>query len=162
MFARSSGLGLRLIWRPLWFLSNKCVIYMNINFSWNFHQKVFTLTISFNGLNASIEFVLIYRPHPVCIPINETVISQTELLYSVSQFLYSYICGRFIYFQDRSAYSAVGKYVDRSWEYINHSQTHECGNWSEAAEFPEKEYVNGNFLAVYTSPPPKSVNWLLW
>ncbi len=38
---------------------------MNINFSWNFHQKVFTLTISFNGLNASIEFVLIYRPHPV-------------------------------------------------------------------------------------------------
>jgi hypothetical protein len=32
-YARSSGLGLRLIWRPLWFLSNKCVIYMNINFS---------------------------------------------------------------------------------------------------------------------------------
>jgi hypothetical protein len=22
-----------------------------------------------------------------------------------------------------------GKYVDRSWEYINRSQTHECGNW---------------------------------
>jgi hypothetical protein len=21
------------------------------------------------------------------------------------------------------------KYVDRSWEYINRSQTHECGNW---------------------------------
>ncbi len=41
------------------------IVYMNINFSWNFHQKVFTLTISFNGLNASIEFVLIYRPHPV-------------------------------------------------------------------------------------------------
>jgi hypothetical protein len=28
-----------------------------------------------------------------------------------------------------SAYSAAGKYVDRSWEYINYSQTHECGNW---------------------------------
>ncbi len=26
-------------------------------------------------------------------------------------------------------YFAAGKYVDRSWEYINHSQTHECGNW---------------------------------
>ncbi len=38
---------------------------MIINFSWNFHQKVFTLTISFIVLNASIEFVLIYRPHPV-------------------------------------------------------------------------------------------------
>jgi hypothetical protein len=21
------------------------------------------------------------------------------------------------------------KYMDRSWEYINRSQTHECGNW---------------------------------
>jgi hypothetical protein len=30
--------------------------------------------------------------------------------------------------EDRSAYSATGKYVDRSWEYINRSQTHECGN----------------------------------
>jgi hypothetical protein len=34
----------------------------------------------------------------------------------------------FIYFQDQSAYSVAGKYVDRSWEYINCSQTHECGN----------------------------------
>jgi hypothetical protein len=30
---------------------------------------------------------------------------------------------------DRFAYSGAGKYVDRSWEYINRSQTHECGNW---------------------------------
>ncbi len=27
-----------------------------------------------------------------------------------------------------SAYSAAGKYVERSWEYINRSQTHVCGN----------------------------------
>ncbi len=40
------------------------------------------------------------------------------------------------------------KYVDRSWEHINHSQTHECGNWAEAAQFPEKEYINGIFFAV--------------
>jgi hypothetical protein len=33
-----------------------------------------------------------------------------------------------IYFQDQSAYSAAGKYVDQSWESINRSQTHECGN----------------------------------
>ncbi len=38
---------------------------MNINFSWKFHQKVLTLTITFIVLNDSIEFVLIYRPHPV-------------------------------------------------------------------------------------------------
>jgi hypothetical protein len=30
------------------------------------------------------------------------VISKTELLCSLSQFLHSYICERFIYFQDRS------------------------------------------------------------
>jgi hypothetical protein len=65
MYARSSSIGLRLIWRPLGFSSNKCVIFMIINFSWNFRQKVFTLSISFIVLNASIEFVLIYRPHPV-------------------------------------------------------------------------------------------------
>jgi hypothetical protein len=31
-------------------------------------------------------------------------------------------------------------------EYINRSQTHECGNW--AAQFPEKEYINGIFVAL--------------
>ncbi len=65
--------------------------------------------------------------------------------------IYSYICERYIIFQDWSAYSAEGKYVDRSWEYINRSQTHECLNveiGTEAAQFPEKEDINGIFLAV--------------
>ncbi len=26
-------------------------------------------------------------------------------------------------------HSAAGRPVGRSWEYMNHSQTHECGNW---------------------------------
>ncbi len=50
------------------------------------------------------------------------------------------------------------KYVDRSWYYINRSQTHECGNrdwgcaiWTEVTQFPEKEYVNGILVAVYYS-----------
>jgi hypothetical protein len=33
-----------------------------------------------------------------------------------------------LYSIDRSAYSGAG-YVDRSWEYINRSQTHECEVW---------------------------------
>ena len=33
---------------------------------------------------------------------------------------YAHVSGeRFIYFHDRSAYSAAGKYVGLSWEYIN-------------------------------------------
>ncbi len=40
------------------------------------------------------------------------------------------VCERFIYSDDGSTYSAAGKYVDRSCEYIhgNRSQTHESGN----------------------------------
>jgi hypothetical protein len=38
-------------------------------------------------------------------------------MWSVSQFLQSYICERFIYFQDRSVYFAAAKNVDRYWEY---------------------------------------------
>ncbi len=44
-------------------------------------------------------------------------------------FPHSCVCERFIYSHDQSAYSAAGKYVDQSWEYINRSQTHDCGNW---------------------------------
>jgi hypothetical protein len=38
----------------------------------------------------------------------------------------------------RSAYSAAGKYEDRSWEYINLSQAHECGNWDWGHAIPRK------------------------
>jgi hypothetical protein len=49
------------------------------------------------------------------------VISKTVLLCSVFQFLHSYICEKFIYFQDQLVYFSAAKYVDRSWEYINRS-----------------------------------------
>ncbi len=34
-----------------------------------------------------------------------------------------------VYSHNQSAYSAAEKYVDRSWEYINRSQTQECWAW---------------------------------
>ncbi len=49
------------------------------------------------------------------------------------------------YFQDLSAYSAVEKYVDPSWELLT-----DTWMWKlrQAAQFPETEYINRIFLAV--------------
>jgi hypothetical protein len=63
---------------------------------------------------------------------------QNRIITFFSQFLHSYFCEKFIYFFDRSAYSAAGKYVDQAWEYTNHSQTHECGNWDWGRAIPRK------------------------
>jgi hypothetical protein len=77
---------------------------------------------------------------------------------SVSEFLHSYISERFTYFQDQYAYSAAGKYVDRFWEYINLSQTHECGNLDWGRAILEKEYINRTFVAVGTNSGGPLVN----
>ncbi len=36
------------------------------------------------------------------------------------------------------------KYMDRSWEYINCSQTHECGNWGWGRAIPRKGIYKRN------------------
>jgi hypothetical protein len=79
------------------------------------------------------------------------VISKTELLCSFSQFLHSCICDRFIYSQDQSAYLATAKYLDRSCEYINSSEPHECRNWDRGRAIPFLgiHTVNGIFVAVW-------------
>ncbi len=70
----------------------------------------------------------------------ETNITRKGIARSQSQFPHSCVGERFIYSHDRSDYSAAGKYVGRSWEYINRPQTHECG--IEAAQFLFWEYIN--------------------
>ncbi len=40
------------------------------------------------------------------------------------------------------------KYVDRSWDYINRSQTPNVEIRTEAAQISEKEYINAIFVAV--------------
>jgi hypothetical protein len=59
---------------------------------------------------------------------------------------------RFIYFHDRSAYSSAGKYMDRSWEYLNRSQTHECGNWDWGRTIPRKWIHKWDFRCSAVQP----------
>jgi hypothetical protein len=53
------------------------------------------------------------------------------------------VCERFIYSQDRSTYFPAAEKADPSWEFINRSQTHECGNWDCGRASP--------FLGIFVS-----------
>ncbi len=66
-----------------------------------------------------------------------------------SQFPHSCVCERFIFSHDRSAYSAAGKYVDRSWEYINRSQ--KCGNQHRGRAIPFLVIHKWDFLCSVDS-----------
>ncbi len=53
------------------------------------------------------------------------------------------------------------KYVDRSWEYINRSQTHECGNWGWCRVIPRKGIYKRNCrCSALLVLPYRSVWWL--
>ncbi len=75
----------------------------------------------------------------------ETNIPRKEISGSQSQFPHSCVCERFIYSHDRSLYSAGNMYVDRSWDYKNRSQTHECWNWGWGRAIPRKGIHKGDF-----------------
>ncbi len=80
--------------------------------------------------NIIVWFPVMYSQKWNCAPF----ISNTEC--SVSRVIHSYICERFIYFQDRSVNFAAAKYMDRSWKYINRSQIHECRNRDSGCTIP--------------------------
>jgi hypothetical protein len=60
------------------------------------------------------------RNFDLCIPSKGT--AQTPK----SQFLHSCVCERFKYSHHRSTYFPAAEYSDKSWEYRNRKQKHEC------------------------------------
>ncbi len=80
-------------------------------------------------------------------------ISKTELYCSVSQFLHSYICDRFIYFQDQSVYFAAAKYICGPILGIYKSLTvhMNVGIGTEAVQFLFREYINGLSVQCLTT-----------
>jgi hypothetical protein len=79
----------------------------------------------------------------MCIPINETVISKTELynVLSPSSYTLIYICERFIYI------SRIGLPIPLQGNigiYKSLTDTN-VEIWTEAAQFPEKKYINWDF-----------------
>ncbi len=90
----------------------------------------------------------------------ETNIPRKGIARPLSQFPHSCVCERFIYSQDRPAYSAAGKYVDRSWGYINRSQTLECGNWGRGRAVPFRGIHNWNFHCTVSVLWQLSPGWI--
>ncbi len=124
------------------FLNNGVSGYIYISYIWN----NFTAKTQYQKLETKIPRKGIVRPQ--------------------SQFPHSWICERFIYSHNRSGYSAAGKYVDQSWEYIKRSQTHECGNWDWDRAIPFLEIHKWDFCcSVFTCagqiqwPGPPPLGW---
>ncbi len=78
---------------------------------------------------------------------------------SVSIFPHSFLWAIFVYSQNRSPYFPAAEWADRSWEYMNRSQTHEYGNWDLPRTIPFLEIFVSNFtvlcLCMHTAHPPQ-------
>jgi hypothetical protein len=84
----------------------------------------------------------------------ETNIHRKGIVRSQSQFPHSCVCERFIFSQDRFAYSATGNMRTYPGNiYVNLSQTHECGNLDWGRTFSFLGIHNGIFVAVQWSNP---------
>jgi hypothetical protein len=71
----------------------------------------------------------------------------------------TFMCLWAIYIFPGSAYSAAGMWTDPGNISIDHRHMN-VEIWTEAAQIPEKEYINGIFLAVWLGQQWKTVTFL--
>jgi hypothetical protein len=91
-----------------------------------------SIKIPSNGTNIIHSKQILYTAKNQCRKI-ETNIPRKGIALSQSQFLHLFSVREFyIPTIDLSILLQEIQYVDRSWEYINRSQTLECGNWGRA------------------------------
>jgi hypothetical protein len=81
----------------------------------------------------------------------DTNILRKGIAWPQSLFPHSCVCERFLSSHNGSAYFAAGKYVDPFWDY-NTLTNMNVDIGTEAAQFPENEYINGTFVAVHHIP----------
>ncbi len=90
---------------------------------------------------------------------NSKQIFPEKELRSFSPRSYIHVSVSYLYIP-RSAYYAPGKWVDRTWEYIDRSQTHACGNRDRGHATPFLGIYKSKFLcsvscAIYPQGPTK-------
>ncbi len=82
---------------------------------------------------------------------------RTGIEWTQTQFPHSCVYERFIYSQNRSTYFPA----DGSWEYINRSQTHECGNWDWGRSIPFLGISVSNFRYCVFAVRVETENYLM-
>ncbi len=118
--------------------------------SWSFRQGI--VSWPFFVFHVILRFQRCSALCPHCKePMPKTNIPRKRIAWPQSQFPHSCVCERFIYSHHRSACSFAGKYcmwTDPGKILISHRHMNvDIG--TEAAHFPEKEYINGIFVAVH-------------
>jgi hypothetical protein len=98
------------------------------NYVFYLHNKITSRTIRISGTLIVIKELSHYtlqRKSHLCIPFLGIARPQTK-------FPYSCVCERFIYSKDRFTYFPAAEQTD---DHGNRSQTHTCGNGTEAPQF---------------------------
>ncbi len=131
-------------------------LLLNYMFSFNICFNYRYRGASFYSLVLRCFLTTLQRKSHLCVPILGIARPQ-------SQFLHLCVCERFIctvHSQESGSFHIfpAAEYADQSWEYINCSQTHECGNKDCGRAIPFLGIFVSNFrywfFAVHTNDGP--------